>query len=365
MLPAHELARLCDHLGLSGEARAIVETIRSSSPTRRVRSMAGNVSVRYPSRKMGVTIQAESHRVELAGLYEYEHDQQVLEFYDQPPAIKLIYQAKNGQQVGVWHTPDYFVLRADGIGWEEWKTNEGLERLSQTMPHRYCRDALGRWQCPPGERFAAHFGLLYRLRSSSEIDWVFQRNLRFLDDYLSKPTAVESDTAQAVLAQVEHQPSMQLAELLRTVGETHADDVYTLIASGRIYIDMHAAALAEPDRVLLFRDQETASAYAMVEKARTVDGSVVGNVPLFLAESSPADLREANRRHAIITPYLAGVDPQSSAASARTIRRWLAQWRLAEQGHGCGYLGLLPKWSQRGNRKRKLPEATLARSMSS
>jgi len=186
-----------------------------------------------------------------------------------------------------------------------------------------------------------------------------------LDDYLSKPTAVESDTAQAVLAQVEHQPSMQLAELLRTVGETHADDVYTLIASGRIYIDMHAAALAEPDRVLLFRDQETASAYAMVEKARTVDGSVVGNVPLFLAESSPADLREANRRHAIITPYLAGVDPQSSAASARTIRRWLAQWRLAEQGHGCGYLGLLPKWSQRGNRKRKLPEATLARSMSS
>ena len=68
MLSAHELARLCDRLGLSGEVRAIIETIRSSPPTRRVRSMAGNVSVRYPSRKMGVTIQAESHRVELAGL---------------------------------------------------------------------------------------------------------------------------------------------------------------------------------------------------------------------------------------------------------------------------------------------------------
>src|SRR5205823_4957638 len=74
----------------------------------------------------------------------------------------------------------------------------------------------------------------------------------------------------------------------------------------------------------------------------------------------PADLREANRRHAIITPYLAGVAAPPSAASARTIRRWLAQWRLAEQGHGCGYLGLLPKWRQRGNRKHKLPDATLA-----
>jgi putative transposase len=108
MLSAHELARLCEHLALSGEAKAIIETIRSSPPARRVRSAAGNVSVRYPSCKMGVTIQAESHRVELAGLYEYEHDQQVLEFYDQPPAIKLIYQAKNGRQVSVWHTPDYF-----------------------------------------------------------------------------------------------------------------------------------------------------------------------------------------------------------------------------------------------------------------
>jgi putative transposase len=117
MLSAHELARLCACLGLSGEARAIFETIRSSPPTRRLRSAAANVSVRYPSHKMGVTVQAESHSVELAGVYEYEHDQQVLEFHDQPPAIKLGYQAKNGRQAGVWHTPDYFVLRADGIGW--------------------------------------------------------------------------------------------------------------------------------------------------------------------------------------------------------------------------------------------------------
>src|SRR3954447_25910923 len=118
MLSAHELARLCERLGLSPEARAIVDTIRSSPPTRRVRSAAGNVSVRYPSRKMGVTSQAESHRSELAGLYEYEHDPATLEFYDQPPPIKLVYQAANGRRVGVRHTPDYFVIRADAVGWD-------------------------------------------------------------------------------------------------------------------------------------------------------------------------------------------------------------------------------------------------------
>ena len=359
MLSAHEVDRLCERLGLSGEARAIVEAIRSLPPSRRVRSAAGNVSVRYPSRKMGVTIQAESHRVELAGLYEYEHDQQVLEFYDQPPAIKLIYQAKNGRQAGVWHTPDYFVLRGDRIGWEEWKTDAALGRLSENMPHRYCRDAVGHWRCPPGERFAAQFGLLYRLRCSSEIDWVLQRNLRFLNDYLIKPPPVEQHTAEMVLALVKEQPGVQLATLLETLGDAYADDLYVLIAMGRINVDLHAAALAEPQQVQLFPDQETASAYGLVCKGRDSASGALAEMPQQLAEANPADLREANRRHAIITPYLTGVDVPAPVASPRTIRRWLAQWRLAEQGDGCGYLGLLPKWRQRGNRAHKLPEATL------
>jgi hypothetical protein len=360
MLSAHEVDALCDRLGISAEARTIIETVRSSPPARRVRSAAGNVTVRYPSRKMGVTIQAESHRVELAGLYEYEHDRRVLEFYDQPPAIKLVYQAKNGRQVSVWHTPDYFVLRADALGWEEWKTEQGLERLSETMPHRYSRDGRGTWRCPPGERFAAKLGLLYRLRSSSEIDWVLQRNLRFLNDYLVKPPAVDQRTAETILALVKERPGIQLATLLDTLGEAHADDIYTLIVSGRIYVDLHRAAVAEPQQVHLFPDPETASAYVMVDNLRTIAGGTAAAIPQLLAEANPADLREANRRHAIITPYLAGLAAPSSAASARTIRRWLVQWRLAEPGHGCGYLGLLPKSRQRGNREQKLPEATLA-----
>jgi putative transposase len=53
------------------------------------------------------------------------------------------------------------------------------------MPNRYKQDEFGRWTCPPGVHFAEQFGLYYRLRSSAEIDWVLQRNLRFLEDYLA------------------------------------------------------------------------------------------------------------------------------------------------------------------------------------
>jgi hypothetical protein len=57
-------------LKLSDQAKALVERVRASPPARRVGGRAGNVSGRYPSRKMGVTIQFESHRGELAGIYE-------------------------------------------------------------------------------------------------------------------------------------------------------------------------------------------------------------------------------------------------------------------------------------------------------
>ncbi|MFL5657245.1 MAG: hypothetical protein ACJ8CB_24055 [Ktedonobacteraceae bacterium] len=69
---------------LSEQAKTIIQRIRSSPPSRLVRGAAGNVSGRYPSQKMGCTIQFESHRGELAFIYQMEHDPTVLEFYDQP-----------------------------------------------------------------------------------------------------------------------------------------------------------------------------------------------------------------------------------------------------------------------------------------
>jgi putative transposase len=462
MLSSNGLTTLCQRLGLSDEARAMVESIRRAPPSRRVRGAAGNVAVRYPSRKMGVVIQAESHRNELAGLYEKEHDPDTLEFYDQPPPIKLLYRASSGRPIGVLHTPDYFVIRADSIGWEEWKTEEELPKLLARMPNRYTRGEEGRWRCAPGERYAEQFGFFYRVRSSAEIDWVFQRNLLFLEDYLRADCPpVAENTAGAVLALVTGQPGIRLDELLRQVEGASSDDLYALIASGRLYVDLRGAALAEPERVAVFRDQETARAYAVIggaacrpptgnggslvlapgspvlwdgrrwtvvnpgqravsllaEDATLVElpnttlqallgqGKLVGIAEAAragvsaearerLAQAGPGDFREANRRHALIAPILAGqasdctatpatggeigraerpvgrqaagfqvgvssTDLARARSSPRTLRRWVGRWREAEMIHRCGYVGLLPRLGCSGNRQRKLPQETL------
>jgi hypothetical protein len=115
MLSEDEFAALCKGIGLSREAQQVANQIRSSPPSRRVRSAFGNVSARYPSKKMGMIIQAESHRNELAGIYEKEHDDAILEYYDQPHPIKLVYKSKSGRMVGVWHTPDYFVIERSSM----------------------------------------------------------------------------------------------------------------------------------------------------------------------------------------------------------------------------------------------------------
>ena len=130
-------------LGLPEQARHAIDHIRSSDPSRHVRSGHANVTGRYPSRKMGFTIQFESHRVELAAVYDLEHDAEVLEYWDQPGSIKLAYESAHGRHLGVFHTPDYFVIRRTEAGWEECKTEEDLQRLAGRNPNATARRATG------------------------------------------------------------------------------------------------------------------------------------------------------------------------------------------------------------------------------
>jgi transposase InsO family protein len=418
MLDADQFYDWARTLELCPQAVQVIEQIRSSPPARHVRSGRGNVSGRYPSRKMGVTIQFESHRNELAAIYAMEHAPAVVEYWDQPPPIKLTYRTPAGRAIGVLHTPDFFVLRTDAAGWEEWKLEDDLQRLAARQPQRYCRTAEGQWRCPPGEAYAQACGLSYQLRSSAEINWVFQRNMLFLEDYLrAEPAAIPPAVAETIRDVVTAQPGTTLQAFL----DHHpgaADALYALIATAHVYVDLEAVPLAEPARVPLFSDRDMALAYAHVHttpactsahgialacgtlvswdgRAWTIShvgettvglrgeglawtevplpvfetlvkqGKVVGLAPEptgahravheRLASAGPAEVHEANRRYEILRPFL---HDGPVTAPGRTVYRWLARYRQAERLYGHGYVGLLPRTRDRGNRRAKLSEAT-------
>lgn len=91
MLSQNDLLHWYQYLGNSNPTQSLILQIRTSPPVRHVQNSRGNVCGRYPSRKMNSTVQFESHHNELCFIYEYEHDSDVLEYYDQPSKIKLTY----------------------------------------------------------------------------------------------------------------------------------------------------------------------------------------------------------------------------------------------------------------------------------
>lgn len=367
MLNEAEFLLWYTRLGLTDKAQAIVAEVRSRHPTRRVGGGRSNVHGRYPSRKMGVTIQFESHRVELPFVYELEHDATVLEYYDQPPSIPLSYPAANGKRLSAMHTPDYFVIRQDSAGWEECKTSEDLEKLAVKSPSRYRLNGDSKWYCPPGEAYASETGLYYRVRSSAEINWILQRNPLFLEDYLRFDCAsVTGFVDQAIKGAVQAEPGILLRDVLeRAKDVAKHDDIYLLIASGEVYVDLGVAAIVEPERVRVFANAKIAAAYQRacpdLEHPNCRNGTppeaAHGEAFRLLTSASEQDLKTANERFHYVKFYLDG-ERITSAVPGRTLRLWLARYRLAKARYGNGYVGLLPNTGSRGNRTLRLPEAS-------
>src|SRR3989454_3851426 len=148
-LTDEEFSAWCQRNKMSPEAEIAIQRIRSCPPSRRVRGRASNVSGRYPSVKMGRSIQFESQHVELWAIYAMERDDDVLEYYDQPTRIQLHYTSRSGRKTSPWHTPDFLVIRRNGASFEEWKPADSLEPLATRMPDRYQCDPRGGWRCPP------------------------------------------------------------------------------------------------------------------------------------------------------------------------------------------------------------------------
>lgn len=377
MLSDQEFDDWCRCVNLPRAARQVIEQIRSTEPIRRVKSSGINVRGDYPSRKMGKTIQFESHLVELPGVEEYEEDPDVLEYYDQPYQITLEFGSNSGQIVKASHIPDFFVIRTQCAGFEEWKPETRLEKLAAKQPQRYVRTEDGHWCNLPAAAYTEQLGLYYRIRLDTEIDWIKYRNRLFLKAYSAGNYQIPPELANNLIELVSFNPGITYWELLHDK-QVNSDDINALIATQKIYIYLSAAPLVEPERVHLFRDQPSAVAYAQMVKSQastvaTLNAGSFANIdamtkvrnqlgiPIKAIEhflrASPEDLAEANRRYQVIEPYLNGLKRDNETVASRTIRRWKAKFRAAQQAYNCGYIGLLDNHNARCNRRPKISQS--------
>jgi putative transposase len=243
----------CSRLKIEPSTEVYIQRIRESEPSRKVHSRASNVSGRYPSVKMGRSIQFESQHVELWGIYTMERDEDVLEMYDQPARIQLHYQARSGRKTSPWHTPDFLVLRRASAGFEEWENAASLDKLAISQPHRYQRQTSGGWQCPPGETAASQVGLTYRVRSSAEYHPLYIQNLKFLQDFWTHSFPVEAEQEALVLESLQAYPGMSVQSLLDAHPDLPVDVVWAMLTKQSLFTNLSAASLMSWNQVFLYR----------------------------------------------------------------------------------------------------------------
>lgn len=272
-------------IGLTEKAIAEVQKVRFSDPERLVGGGKSNVAGRFPSPKMGRTIQFESHQNELALIYKLEYDNDVLEYWDQPPSFYLDYLSKSGRRNHHPYTADFFVIRRNSAGWEECKTEEELHKLGESSPNRW-RNEGESWYCPPGETYAQQFGLYYSVRSSKEINWVFIENFVWLEDYFTnKPLKVETVITSTIQALVRSQPGISLAEIREHVPDATADDLNILIATRQIFVDLEKYLLPLPDQVKVFIDQDNYDHYKLITVVAAPTGLDSGRLDIAVGKT--------------------------------------------------------------------------------
>lgn len=267
MMSSNEFQEWAEKLNLSKEAVTEIQRIRQSPPSRRVGGGKHNVSGRYSSKKMGLTIQFESHKVELPTIYMLEFNDNVLEYYDQPPQLKIYYyQSKTNKRMAYMKTADFFVIEKDKAYWIECKTEEELIKKSQKNPERYLRDNF-QWVFAPGKTYAEEFNLDFIVCSSSEINWNLQRNLEFLEDYIVKDLIPNDSQITRIKEAIQSAPGLYLNELiLSSENQFSADDVYVLIAKNIIYIDLYNDLITEPEHVKVYINKEQYKGFSIIAK---------------------------------------------------------------------------------------------------
>ncbi|MGE7763823.1 TnsA endonuclease N-terminal domain-containing protein [Peribacillus sp. NPDC096540] len=265
MLNEIEFLSWCEKNNISNINRDYINnSIRFQQPVRSVGTGNRSLSGKYPSKKMGKTIQWESGKVEGPAILIMEHDEKVLEFYDQPNKINLRY-TKDGRTRGTLYTPDFFVIRTNSAGWEEWKDEKELEEIAKKQPWKYVKDSEGSWRCPPGEDFAKQYNFYFRVCTNNQVNWNMHRNFVFLDDYLRKQNKliVSEENLEKIKQCIFREVGINLRKLISLAKSKgfSVDDIYISILKDFIYVDLTNSVLAEPETVSLFLHKEHSDMY--------------------------------------------------------------------------------------------------------
>src|SRR5205823_6269390 len=97
-------------------------------------------------------------------------------------------------------------------------------------------------------------GLIYHLRSTTELHPLEIQNLKFLQDFWAHEVPPNPEQEALVLAHIQAHPGILLSELLATYPDLPVDVVWTLLAQRRAFTDLSATLLMRHEQVTLYAE---------------------------------------------------------------------------------------------------------------
>lgn len=355
---------LASSLGVTPEGISIVNKIMASEPNRRVRanSVSGNKTFRYPSKKMGITIQAESE-LEFCGLLTHEHSKNSVKFFDQPPAIDLTYQS-GVRRVRQPTTLDYFVISNSFIGYEEWKPTHILEKIAKKRPDHICFDPhTNRFVSPAVTRALSESGLGFRICTEKDVNPVLVSNIYFLQGYFkSQPDTNYIEKMEKISRILSIENLILLKEIDNL--KIDIDSIYFAIARNDLYFPMNDLYIDDHESAMVFTNDSAWENYRSLNLNQDNTIEEAGNgldSRLLSCSSEQISLLVKKLNH--MKDFISGITniedcAQSLNVSTRTVRRYRVSLEAATTRNEK-LCALIPKTSQQGNRTARLPSRVL------
>jgi putative transposase len=281
---------------------------------------------------MGVTIQFESQSPELWAIVMMDRDESVLEFFDQPTTFKLRYLDKSGKKVQttilerIRETPGLplSALAIDGSGV---RANDvyAMVALDLIYTDLYAAPLIqhGRVRLYLNAEQARTHTHLLPTRLISRVGSPLPE--------VNAPLAVNTPLLWDGRAFTLINPGDTTTTLLPEKGTP------IQIPSGFFF------QLFDIGVITRLRPEE--------------DMTVSPEVDRLMDRATPDDQRQANVRFEKVIAYLNGEKERYARVPPRTLHRWVARFREAEEQLGCGYVGLLSRKASQGNREPKAPSA--------
>lgn len=344
MLTDYELDQYFEAHGVPYDARAYIRRSRANGPAREVGKYAnGNVVAQFNSTKMGRPITLESHSIELVFARMCEFDDNILEYHDQPGAINIYPEDKNGKKRCNTYNTDFLILTTSGPRVVQTKSQRELKKLVERQPGNWEKRGETYVHKPALEAFSG-IGLKHQVTHIDSWASLVSVNLGLiLQAKTLDPEELQSRIFQVGRAFAD-KAWMTLDELAASMRLESLEPIFSLLKAKKLYSSLYKQLLSEPSAAIITTNpQYLEHAIQQFEQSRLVTSDIESTASIALVPS-PLQAEKAVEAMERIND------------GSRTARRYKARIAEGKKYGLSAFQALIPRIDRRGNRNSKLAQ---------